>query len=181
MDGIRFDTLARSLTSAGSRRTALTAIFGGGLATLGLGTTEAKKRKACPPCKKRNRQGKCKKTKPDGAACAGGSCCDGVCVDTTSDPRNCGTCGTRCQVNGKCAGGGCTCVKAGCGNPDGSCCPSSDASICSCAPGAKFTDVATCNFVDACPAGTTPCAGPNCKACCPAGSICDTTKGTCLQ
>jgi len=51
---------------------------------------------------------------PDaGIACtaAGKSCCNGFCIDTTSDLFNCGGCGTKCSaVNGtpKCTGSACT-------------------------------------------------------------------------
>src|SRR5215217_5521395 len=71
MDGFRFDALARSLTAAGSRRRALSAANVGVLSPLALGTTDAKKKKRCGPCKKR-KHGKCK-PKPNGTACSGGS------------------------------------------------------------------------------------------------------------
>src|SRR5262249_3865058 len=36
----------------------------------------------------------------DDARCGGSSkCCNGSCTDTTSDPTNCGTCGTSCMVD----------------------------------------------------------------------------------
>lgn len=81
MDGARFDTLARSLTSGGSRRRALAITLGGVIGALGLATTEAKKKKkkACPPCKKR-KQGKGKGKKADGTGCEGGTCQDGRCI-----------------------------------------------------------------------------------------------------
>ena len=78
-----------------------------------------RKKKACPPCRKR-KKGKCKGTLPDGAACPGGTCQAGSCVPTTSPPictpscvgkdcgdngcgESCGTCtgGLACQ-NGQC-------------------------------------------------------------------------------
>ncbi len=108
MDGFRFDTLARSLTRAGSRRAALTVVLGGALATRGLGTTEAKKKKACPPCKKR-KQGKCKGKKPDGTTCAGGVCQGGRCVAAAPPPPPCvGAAGaTPCGSAGQCIAGRC--------------------------------------------------------------------------
>ncbi len=39
----------------------------------------------------------------------GWSKCNGVCVDTTSDPANCGTCGTTCPDGQYCAVGVCVC------------------------------------------------------------------------
>jgi len=47
-----------------------------------------------------------------GINCAGGkTCCNGLCLDTTSDALNCGACGTACStVNGtpKCSGSACS-------------------------------------------------------------------------
>jgi hypothetical protein len=81
MDGIRFDALARSLTTAGSRRRALSGLLAGALGLLGSRAepAAAKKKKPCPPCKKR-KKGKCKKKLPDGTACSGGTCQSGRCV-----------------------------------------------------------------------------------------------------
>jgi hypothetical protein len=58
-------------------------------------------------------------TRPDADASAdadaeGGACskpktsCGGDCVDTKSDPSNCGGCGKRCCAGQLCAGGACT-------------------------------------------------------------------------
>jgi hypothetical protein len=71
VDRRRFDILARSLTTAGSRRRVMTSLLG--LVFGAAMVEEAGGRKKCPPCKK-SRQGKCKGKKPDGAACPGGSC-----------------------------------------------------------------------------------------------------------
>jgi hypothetical protein len=87
MDGARFDSLARSLTAARSRRAALAAVLSGSLGLLGRTETAAKKgktQKPCPPCRKR-KQGKCKGTQPEGTGCTdgtgrGGTCQRGSCV-----------------------------------------------------------------------------------------------------
>src|ERR1700733_1106513 len=44
----------------------------------------------------------------DGASCASPSrACNGGCVDVTTDPRNCGGCGTACDTGAQCCGGVC--------------------------------------------------------------------------
>ena len=75
MDVSRLDGLTGRLRLGHSRR-GLTRLFGavvftGPLSLMGRSETAAKKR--CPPCKKR-KQGTCKGKKPDGTACAGGTC-----------------------------------------------------------------------------------------------------------
>jgi hypothetical protein len=86
MDADLFDRLARSLTAAGSRRRALatfSAVLGGALGVSVVDETAAKKK--CPPCKKR-KGGKCKKKKPDGAPCSGGTCQRGRCTTAPAPP-----------------------------------------------------------------------------------------------
>jgi hypothetical protein len=90
MDESRFDTLIRTLGAPGSRRRALGGLLAstlGGLvgATSREDAAARKKRKACPPCKKR-KKGKCKAALPDGTACSGGTCRGGSCVATTAAP-----------------------------------------------------------------------------------------------
>ena len=87
MDGVRFDALTRALTTFGSRRRALASAFGGalGIVLAASSVDEAAAKKKCPPCKKR-KQGKCKKKKPNGTPCTGGSCQDGSCVATVVPP-----------------------------------------------------------------------------------------------
>jgi hypothetical protein len=97
MDQTRFDALARSLSSGMTRR-GLGRLFGvlsvgGVFASLASqDATGAKKKKPCPPCKKR-KKGKCKANLPDGTACEnGGTCLSGGCLpasgatDTSSPP-----------------------------------------------------------------------------------------------
>jgi len=39
--------------------------------------------------------------------CKSGMLCTGSCVDTQSDPNNCGGCGTKCAADGACVSGAC--------------------------------------------------------------------------
>src|SRR5688572_30849290 len=97
MDADRFDTLARSLTTSGSRRRALTAALAGSLGFLGLAhpddaTAGGKCKPSCPECQTW-KKGKCHKTKhgkvckkgkckakAEGTGCSTGSCESGSCV-----------------------------------------------------------------------------------------------------
>ena len=139
MDGSSFDALTCTLTAAGSRRRALTGLVSSTLG-LALGASSiaevvAKKKKPCPPCKKR-KQGKCKKA-PDGTACSGGTCQNGQCRCTpTCDRKICGSdgcggsCGT-CVAPETCQNGECRCTRScaptdacgpdGCGSFCGTC------------------------------------------------------------
>jgi hypothetical protein len=108
MNADRFDAVIRSLMDARSRRTLLGTALAAVLGTLELGRTEAKKK--CPPCKKR-KKGKCKKKKPDGTPCPGGTCQGGRCVaPTCSDGKkngsetdiDCGGSCPRCGAGQKC-------------------------------------------------------------------------------
>lgn len=114
MDAARFDTLVRSLTDSRPRRGVLAASLGGVLGLLGLAhpnTGEAKKKKPCPPCKKR-KHGKCKKNKPDGTTCRGGTCQSGRCTtppcangikDGSESDVDCGGTCSRCATTKRCA------------------------------------------------------------------------------
>ena len=96
MDQNRFDGLTRALGAAASRRTLGRALAGGGLSALfgsAFGTLnvdaknkrDKKKKKPCPPCKKRTKQGKC--TNADGLSCEnGGTCQRGSCVASPVPP-----------------------------------------------------------------------------------------------
>jgi hypothetical protein len=115
MDDSTFDILTKSLTVPGSRRRALAAALAGVLGTVGRGATDAKN-KPCPPCKKR-KQGKCKKKRPDGTACPGGTCQSGTCCRPSCAGKVCGDdgCGGSC---GTC-GGSTTCQQGQCRCADG--------------------------------------------------------------
>ncbi len=128
MDAIAFDALSRMLSSAGSRRRVLTAFRGVLSLTLGtasLQETEGKKKK-CPPCKKRNTRGKCKKNKADGTGCAGGTCQGGSCLATVTlppplPPALPATCSDGIQNGSETAidCGGPACPRCGVGQPCG--------------------------------------------------------------
>jgi hypothetical protein len=170
MDADRLDALARSLAAVGSRRRALAAVLSGVLSLPSLARPDdaaaAKKNK-----RRKGRKKKCKGSKKR---------CGGKCVNTCNDPRNCGSCGKRCQLNAICSAGTCTCVNGACPNSEATCCPAaSPRGACRCS---SNLDPTTCEVFGAdCPPGTTRCAGAICSACCPAGSTCDTSTGTCLQ
>jgi hypothetical protein len=115
MDASNFDRLTRNLTFAGSRRRALAGLLIGAFRFLGIRSEEVgaknKRKKPCPPCKKR-KKGKCKATLPDGKKCAGGTCYDGRCTTCTDGVKNgresdvdCGgpNC-LRCAVGRACVG-----------------------------------------------------------------------------
>jgi hypothetical protein len=201
MDSSHFDSLIRSLTAARSRRGTMAALLGGALGLLGLSQTHSAGAGgacqpacgACQSCKK----GRCHKGKHGKKRCQRGTCvatppgtvsCGGACVDLASDPRNCGSCGTRCSVNQTCIAGSCRCtiydVQGGrlCPIPDpnATCC----AIGCACSPvsGDTIFEPATCRFISLpdCPPER-HCIGPQCAACCPAGTTCDPATGRCLQ
>jgi hypothetical protein len=123
MDNEAFDSVARSLGTAGSGSTSrrgMTRLLGGlalgaPLALLGMPSVdanEAKCKKKCGPCK-RCKKGTCK-AKPAGSACAGGTCQGGRCVPANDPPpplvcpsgtftiagRCAPTCGPACAARG---------------------------------------------------------------------------------
>jgi len=123
MDHVRFDTLTRSLTSTskGSRRLTLATLLGSALGLLGVAHLDgAAAKKPCPPCKKR-KQGKCKKKRPDGTACPGGTCQSGRCVTRSSLPAGCPSGSKTCE--GTCISTNQCCSVADCPPlPDFQCC-----------------------------------------------------------
>ena len=150
MDHHRFDTLTRSLTTTGSRRRALTVALSGAFGVLGLvPADDAAAAKKCPPCKKR-KQGKCKKTLPDGTACSGGTCQGGSCVRTPSPPSS------RCTP--ECSGK--TCGDDGCDGFCGSCtAPETCHGGTCCRPDCNGKDCGD----DGCGGSCGPCTGGTCQ------------------
>ncbi|KAJ6782330.1 hypothetical protein PWT90_07802 [Aphanocladium album] len=91
--------------------------------------------------------------------------CNGSCADTSSDPNNCGTCGTTCP-SGQCTNG--ACVTEGC---TGSTCDN----FSPCGPGGSCVCASITGGKGFCVNGATPCAGlADCgtSADCPLGSVC---------
>jgi hypothetical protein len=143
MDVSRLDGLTRRLSIGHSRRS-LTRLFGafgftGPLSLLGPSETEA--RKKCPPCKKR-KQGKCKAKKPDGTACAGGTCQRGICQPSPQCPSPSLQCpagheacaGVCCSPDKNCVAGSCQCTTP-CGAVcclDGQICLNANTHTCGC-------------------------------------------------
>jgi hypothetical protein len=187
-----FDDLARTLTSPGSRRRTFGAVLGGAL-SLALGASSvqnAAAKKKCPPCKKR-KNGKCKKTLPDGTDCPGGTCQSGSCVAGCPPARVCGNgcCpdGQICQ-QGQCAAGGNGCPNGQrpCGTAcllAGQCCTATDCPTGITCCGRLCVDTTTdprhCGgCATPCSAGKTCAGGRCCTArgddCTPDGECCGT-------
>ena len=183
MDTERFDTLARSLTAASSRRTMLGLAIGGALAPLlSPADTGAKKgKKKGRGKKKRGNLSPPPPPPPPPSGCPPGTeACGGTCVNTSTDPFNCGGCGKRCQIHAICQAGTCTCARGSCASAHSACCPASYPSRCICRSGpGNFTDSSTCAEVTCTP--ERQCVGPSCQACCAPGSTCDPSTGTCLR
>jgi hypothetical protein len=156
MDAGRFDTLARSLAAAGTRRRALAVSLSGAVGLLGLArpgdATAAKSGKCKPKCgecekckkgdcdrkngKKRCKQGKCQ-AKANGLVCSTGTCQGGACAPPScSDGIRNGTetdidCGGTCPrcANGKVCVNRNDCASAFC--KSGTCQPCTSSPECS--------------------------------------------------
>jgi hypothetical protein len=130
---------------------------------------------------------------------AGPNCCNGQCIDITTDPNNCGACGNKCASGTTCTAGTCTCPTGQtlcAGVCVSTSCPTNQTfntttCTCQCAPitcaSGATQDPKTCQCV--CPTGQIICNGAcvnvasdinNCGSCghaCPSGAVC--TSGTC--
>ncbi len=110
MDQQRFDELVRNLGASNSRRTVLKGLLagavGGAISLVGGGGAFAKQ----DDSKKDKKDNKGHSKKPDCCPESFPSLCDLQCVDTDTDPRNCGVCGNDCGANGACVNGVCTCT-----------------------------------------------------------------------
>jgi hypothetical protein len=106
---------------------------------------------------------------PDNPSLCPGTCCNGVCVDTSIDVRNCGSCGTQCETGTVCADSRCGCLPTGtaCGSGQ-SCCGNAGCK-------SLMSDINNCGACGkACGTGST-CAGGVCKCgtvVCTAGQVC---------
>jgi len=157
MDSSKFDELTKALASNTSRRQAIKTLaastFGGLLAFTGLGTAFAKTKK-CP---------------------SGQTDCGGKCVDTKTDPNNCGVCGTKCR-SGLCVNGLCCPPGAGkCGN---SCCSQTCCSNTCVDTQHDKNNCGSCGNV--CPSGDTCKNGKCVTVGCPAPCI-TLSNGTCAR
>ena len=190
MDGFHFDILTRQITTRLSRRTSV-----GGLAALGLLALlglrapvasaakhkgDKKKKKTCPPCKKR-KNGKCKGNQLVGTPCAGGTC-DGNGLCTTA-PATCSD-GSRMAARPTSTAAGRTVPRCGVGQ---GCLSRSDcaSAICTggicqtCTPGAVCAAGGVCSCVLPTNAATTTCVAlppppaiaGSCPGSCPAGTV----------
>lgn len=135
MDDHLFDRLAQNVGQAMTRRGVI-AVLAGLVATVvteatakrrhrtrkdrdkdarrGVQAAKKRKKKPCPPCRKR-KQGKCKGKLPDGATCPGGSCRAGTCIPACTP-----SCvGKVCGANG--CGGNCGTCTGGLSCEDGQC------------------------------------------------------------
>ncbi len=107
-----------------------------------------------------------------GGACTGGeTCCADICVDTATDPENCGQCSDTCRDGETCSGGNCVCGNDTCADNETCCsgaCVNTDNDLVNC--GACGND---CGFGQACSEGVCVCgASPACtnqEFCCSAG------------
>jgi hypothetical protein len=146
----------------------------------------------------------------DGAVCGTGrQCCGGTCLDVSSDPNNCGGCGTTCAANapcsgvivvegccetGVCSGGSCVGAAAFCGScatptcdpVQGSICvsncpPPSPSDLCHAGEGTCQSD-GTCTYPSVCAACETcnPDTGA-CESTCASCEECDHASGQCVS
>jgi len=138
IDGFRFDALSRSLTTAGSRRRALTGLVSGTLGLVGARAEQTAAR-TCKTIKKKAKRKKC-------LAKAKG--CVPNCVDKLCGSDGCtGTCGKSCVAPETCQNGECLCTRS-CA-PTNACGPDGCNGSCGVCSGGS-----TCSAMGVCECGT---------------------------
>jgi hypothetical protein len=109
-----------------------------------------------------------------GNGCGTLPCCSGVCTDTTSDPAHCGDCQTVCAQGTVCANSACVCA-SGTTNCNGTCADlSSDPNNCGVCGNACPSGWICANSQCVCADGNPPCG----QTCCEPGAMC--SDGTCV-
>jgi hypothetical protein len=163
MDADRFDALSRSLTSAGSRRRALTGLLSGALGLFGASVEETAAKK-CKKIKNKKKRKKClAKAKPCVPTCAGKLCGDDGCG---------GVCGVACASTHTCLKGRCVCPP--------SCAPSN-----ACGPDGCGDSCGMCTGGRTCQGGQCTCPEAECNGACVATCAVDkmrnpSTCGCCM-
>jgi hypothetical protein len=137
MEADRFDTLTRTLATAGSRRRALVATLGGALGMFGLVHSDeaqagGKCRPACDECQT-CKQGRCRRTRHgkkckngtchpvrDRTPCSGGGFCQsGTCAFPNGTENCCVAAGEICTPDGGVTFGSYVCCSKVCDNTPG--------------------------------------------------------------
>ena len=110
MHASRFDGLTRALTARCSRRRLLVATTGGAVGAFDSGVNpDAALAKRWPPCRKKNKRGKGRQKRPNGAPCGEGKTCQqGNCATCLVDFEPC----TQTPVD-RCCSGHCAPVQPG--------------------------------------------------------------------
>ena len=175
MVGFHFDAIARSLTTAGSRRRAVVLALSGTLGLFGTAVEEATA-KNCKKIKNKKKRKKClarTKMAPTTPTCirdcAGKTCGDDGCGGS------CGPC-----TGGSCSGGACVCPRGlvVCGTR----CAQGNGSLVSCPPAGSTTECCSGNCRELIGTGSAVCLGRAVGDACEVPAQCETnvcTGGVC--